>query len=116
MNKDFIADGLTNDEIINTIKDIRKRLDDNDIKVLNEEDIYIKLKDEFNFFSSRYTMLYELSIRRDMFDWNALNYMLNMRNKIINNEMTAENATKKVGQDWFDKYVDTSKIKPKKNK
>jgi hypothetical protein len=37
-----------------------------------------------------------------------------MRNKIINNEMSAENVTKKVGQDWFDKYVDKSKLQKKK--
>jgi hypothetical protein len=29
--------------------------------------------------------------------------------------MSAENVTKKVGQEWFDKYVDKSKLK-KKNK
>jgi hypothetical protein len=114
MNKDFIEDGLTNDDIIKTIKEIRERMKDDDIKDLREEDRYVKLKGEFEFFSTRYAMLYELSIRKE-FDWNSLEYMLNMRNLIINNQMSAENVTKKVGQEWFDKYVDKSKLK-KKNK
>ncbi len=114
MNKDFIEDGMSNDDIIKTIKDIRQRMKDDDIKNLREEDRYVKLKEEFNFFSTRYAMLYELSIRKDEFDWKSLEYMLNMRNLIINNEMSAESVTKKVGQDWFDKYVDKSKLKKNK--
>lgn len=114
MKKDFVEDGMTNDDIRKTIKEIRNRMKDDDIKNVKEEDRYMKLKEEFSFFSSRYPMLYELSIRKDDFDWNSLEYMLTMRNKIINNEMSAENVTKKVGQDWFDKYVDKSKLQKKK--
>lgn len=104
MNKEFIEDGLTNDGIIEVIRKIRDRLKDDDISCLSEMDRYIKLKEEFSFFSKRYAMLYELSIRKGDFDWNSLNYMLNMRNRIINDEMTSEDASIKVGQDWFNKY------------
>jgi hypothetical protein len=114
MNKDFIEDGMTNEDIIKTIKEIRNRMKDNDIKDLKEEDRYAKLKEEFAFFSTRYAMLYELCIRKEEFDWKSLEYMLSMRNLIINNEMSAENVTKKVGQEWFDKYVDKSKLRKKK--
>jgi hypothetical protein len=104
MNKDFIEDGLTNDGIIEVIKKIRDRLKDDDIRKIKEMDRYIKLKEEFSFFSNRYPMLYELSIRNEDFDWKSLDYMLNMRNRIINDDMTSEDASVKVGQDWFNKY------------
>ena len=38
------------------------------------------------------------------------------RNKIINNEMTSEGATKVVGQEWFNKHIDTTKFDNKKRK
>lgn len=104
MNKDFIDDGLTNEGIVETIKKIKDRLKDGDIIKLTEMDRYVKLKEEFSFFSQRYPMLYELSIRKGEFDWDSLNYMFNMRNRIINDEMTSEDASIKVGQDWFNKY------------
>ena len=50
-------------------------------------------------------MLFEMVIRDGDFDWKSFNYMINMRNNIINNNMTSEEASKKVGQDWYDKYV-----------
>jgi hypothetical protein len=104
MNKEFIEDGLTNEEIIEMIRKIRDRLKEDDISKLSEMDRYVKLKEEYSFFSRRYPMLYELSIRKGEFDWDSLNYMFNMRNRIINDEMTSEDASIKVGQDWFNKY------------
>jgi hypothetical protein len=38
-----------------------------------------------------------------------------MRDEIINDKMSAEDASKTVGQQWFDKFVDVSKIPPKKD-
>ena len=83
---------------------------DDDIKNVKEEDRYMKLKEEFSFFSTRYPMLYEISIRKDDFDWNSLNYFLSMRTKIIEDKITSENASIKVGKEWFDKHIDTSKL------
>jgi len=115
--KDFIKDGLSNEEIILTIKKIIERNKEDDIRKLTEMDKYEKLKEEFNFFSDRYPMLFELSTRNENFNWNNLFYMLNMRNKIINDEMTSEDASKVVGKDWYDKYVDIKSIpKNKKHK
>lgn len=109
-DKDFIKDGMDNDKLIQTIKEIleKKNLDEN--KKLEEMELYEKLKKEFNFFSERYPMLFELTLRNQEFDWNALNYFLMMRNKIIDNKMTTEEASIKVGKDWFDKHIDTNKI------
>lgn len=116
-NKDFVKDGLTNDEIITTIKNIINRKKSDEMKEIKEEmDRYGKMREEFKSFADRYPMLFELSLRNDDFDWNSLNYMLNMRNKIINNEMTSEGATKVVGQEWFNKHIDTTKFDNKKRK
>jgi len=112
--KEFIKDGLTNEDIIVVIKDIldKKKLDEN--KRLNENDRFEKLKNEFDFFATRYPMLFDLTLRDGEFDWVSLNYFLTMRNKIINNEMTSENVTIKVGKDWFDKHIDVSKMEKNK--
>ena len=112
MNKDFVNDGMTNEELVETIKKI---IDRKNKGILNKEysddnDKFEKLKNEFPKFSERYLMLFELVIRNEELDWNSFNYMIGMRNKIINNEMSSEEASKKVGQVWFDKYVDVSKM------
>jgi hypothetical protein len=103
MDKDFLKDGLTNEELIKVIKQIIERKKQISYKDDNEK--FEKLKLEFPKFAERYLMLFEMVIRDGDFDWNSFNYMINMRNKIINNHMTAEEASKKVGQDWYDKYV-----------
>ena len=103
MDKDFVKDGLTNEELIQTIKDILKRK--NEITYNDDNDKFEKLKTEFSSFSERYLMLFEMVIRDGDFDWSSFNYMINMRNKIINDNMTSEEASEKVGQDWYDKHV-----------
>jgi hypothetical protein len=103
MNKEFLKDGLTNEELIKNINDIIKRK--KEITYIDDNDKFEKLKNEFPSFAERYLMLFEMVIRDGDFDWNSFNYMINMRNKIINDKMTTEEASKKVGQDWYDKYV-----------
>jgi hypothetical protein len=116
-NKDFLTDGLTNEDIINEIKKIIERKNNDEIRNIGDEmERYEKIRNEFLKFAERYPMLFELSIRNENFDWNSLNYMLNMRNKIINNEMSSENATKIVGQEWFNKHIDPTKFDKNKNK
>jgi len=114
-DKDFIKDGMTNEQIVETIIAVRKRNQEADIKGLNEMDKYNKLKEEFEFFSDRYPMLFDMSTRDGEFDWSSLNYFLNMRNRIINNQMTSEEASQKVGKEWFDKFVDVDNLNKNKN-
>jgi hypothetical protein len=109
MDKDFLKDGMTNEELIDNIKIIIKRKKEISYKDDNEK--FEKLKKEFPKFADRYIMLFEMAIRNEDFDWNSFNYMINMRNKIINDNMTVEDASKKVGQDWYDKYVPNKKNK-----
>jgi hypothetical protein len=103
MDKEFLIDGMTNEELIDNINNIIKRK--KEISYTDDNDKFEKLKNEFPKFAERYIMLFEMVIRDEDFDWNSFNYMINMRNKIINNKMSAEDASKKVGQDWYDKYV-----------
>jgi hypothetical protein len=103
MDKDFLKDGMTNEELVNIINDILKRK--KEISFKDDNDKFEQLKNEFPKFAERYIMLFEMVIRDGDFDWNSFNYMINMRNKIINNNMTTEEASKKVGQDWYDKYI-----------
>jgi len=111
----FIEDGLTNEAIIEVIKHIIKRKDEDDIKQLKEFDKYTKLKSEFESFENRYPMLFEMATRNDNFDWDSLNYFLRMRTRILENKMTSEEAAVKVGKEWFDKYVDVNKLNNNKN-
>ena len=103
--KDFIKDGMTNDDIVNTLKKIRSVVESK----CNDE-IIEKLKKEHDFFSDRYPVLFELATRHDVpFNWEYLEYFLNMRAKIVNDEMTSEKASVVVGEEWFKKHVNINK-------
>jgi hypothetical protein len=42
--------------------------------------------------------------KEEGFEYSSLEYFLGMRDKIINNRLSSEQASKEVGQVWFDKY------------
>ena len=109
--KDFVKDGLDNDKIVEVIRKIREVLDVN----ANDE-IIENLKKEHSFFAERYPMLFDLATRtNEAFNWEYLNYFLNMRNKIINDELTSEKASVIVGNEWYNKHVnidENGEIKP----
>ncbi len=86
--KDFIKDGLDNDKITEIIKKIRKTIEyegggDYDSKKKS-------LETEFDNFNKRYPMLFDMAIRKEPFDWNSFNYFMNMRQKIINDEISSD--------------------------
>jgi len=56
------------------------------------------------FFEERYPMLYAMVTKEEGFEYSSLEYFLGMRDKIINNQLSSEQASKEVGQVWFDKY------------
>jgi hypothetical protein len=114
--KEFIKDGLSNDDIITTISKIIIRSKEDEFKKMDDMDKYEKIKKEFDFFSDRYPMLFDLALRNEDFNWTNLTYMLNMRNKIINDEITSDNASKIIGKEWYDKYVNIKDIPPNKRK
>ena len=111
-NKDFVKDGMTTDDIKKTVRVIREYLEkDSNVSI---EDRLKKIELDNKFFIERYPMLYELVIR-DTFNYDNLNYFLNMREKVINDKISSEEASKVVGAEWFAKHVDVSKIKSDKN-
>ena len=114
--KEFLKDGLSNDDIIISISKIITRSKEDEFKKMEDMEKYETLKKEFDFFSDRYPMLFDLALRNEDFNWTNLTYMLNMRNKIINDEITSENASKIIGKEWFDKHVNIKDIPQNKNK
>ena len=105
MEKDFIKDGLTNEEIMTTIKEIRYK-----IKTSSKNN-YDSLKKEYNFFSERYPMLFEISTRNENFIWDNLNKMLEMRKKLEEDKITNEKASVIIGQEYYNKYVNIKENK-----
>ena len=104
--KDFISDGLKNEDIINVIKEIREKIKIDIYSKEKDDNIrYEKLKKEYEFFSSRYPMLFELAISKENFEWDSLNYMLSMRSKIENDELTSDKASTIIGKVWYDKHI-----------
>jgi hypothetical protein len=111
---EFVKDGLTTQDIRSMIKNIRDFIENNK-RTMNHDDIVKKLETDHAFFAKRYPMLFSMATdNQRKFDYKSLEYFLNMRDKIISNEMTSEQASIKVGKDWFDKYVDVSKLQKKK--
>jgi hypothetical protein len=105
MDKDFIKDGLENEKIIEIIGKVRKIIDRDSSNATIE-----LLKKEYSFFAERYPILFDMVTRKEDFNWDYLNYFLNMRNKIIKDEITNEKASVIVGEEWFKKHVDVSKM------
>jgi hypothetical protein len=110
-DKSFVDDGMTTSDIRKTIQQIRTYLEKGGIASL--EDRKTQLKIDHVFFADRYPMLFEMSTRPD-FSYEHLNYFLNKREEIINDQVSSEDASKTVGKEWFDKFVDVSKLEVKK--
>lgn len=112
--KDFVKDGLSTDDIRLKIKNIRTYLSTPNNLSKEDKIKYLELTEAF--FVERYPFLFDMCTRDD-FNYDNLNYFLNMRDAIINNQKSFEDASKEVGKEWFDKHFDASKLKKtKKNK
>lgn len=109
-DKTFLEDGLSNAEILKNVKYIREFMEKRDS--MNTENKVKFLQGQLSAFYERYPMLFDMATRDD-FNFENLNFFLRMREKIIDDKMTAEEASKQVGKIWFDKYVDLSKCKTK---
>lgn len=100
-DKDFVKDGLSTEDIKKTVNAIRFTIEYSPIK---DAALIDKIKSEYNFFATRYPMLFEMASRFDKFDYESFDYMLDMREKIIKDDITSKEASEKVGKDWFNKY------------
>ena len=61
-------------------------------------------KTRFSEFIKRYPMLFMMACE-DHYDKGVLTYMMNMRNKVLNDECSAESASRTIGNKFFNKYV-----------
>ena len=105
-NHDFVKDGMETNEIKTIVQDIMLYIEENRNK-MEFKDIISSLKGNINrveFFEQRYPLLYEMVTREQGFEYRSLEYFLSMRENIIQNKITSEDASKVVGQVWFDKY------------
>jgi hypothetical protein len=105
-NHDFVKDGMETNEIRTIVQDIMLYIEENRNK-MEFKDIISSLKGNINrveFFEQRYPLLYEMVTREQGFEYQSLEYFLSMRENIIQNKITSEDASKVVGQVWFDKY------------
>lgn len=103
----FVEDGMTTSDIRKTVNTIRQYIEKGGSTSM--EDRIKKLQQDHSFFVQRYPMLFDMCVRSD-FDFNSLNYFLQKRDEIIEKNKSVDDVSKQVGQEWFNKYVDISKI------
>jgi hypothetical protein len=104
---DFVKDGMETADIKTMVQDIVLYMTENKAKYSSHEELLIGLKNSIEgilFFEERYPMLYAMVTKEEGFEYSSLEYFLGMRDKIINNQLSSEQASKEVGQVWFDKY------------
>lgn len=101
-NVDFVKDGYTNDKLLEIIKEIREKYNIDNIDSISDTDKK-DFETNYKFFNERYPFLSDMSLKKNI-DMNTLYYMLDLREKIINNTMTFEDASKKVGNDMYKEY------------
>jgi hypothetical protein len=107
---DFLSDGLNNDSIRVIVKEILSIIQDKKATTPHTQIVNIITEDtRFKFFIERYPMLFDMVTKDAVFDNESFEYFLSMRDEIIKNKITSEEASKEVGQVWFDKYYKESK-------
>lgn len=100
-NVDFVKDGYTNEKLLEIIKEVREKYDieNTDISDANKKDF----ENNYKFFIERYPFLSDMSLKKDI-DMDRLYYMLTLRQNIIENKISFDDASKKVGNDMFEEY------------
>lgn len=100
-NVDFVKDGYTNEKLLEIISEIRKKYDIENTEFTddNKKDF----ENNYKFFIERYPFLSDMSVKKDI-DMNKLYYMLELRQNIIDNKITFDDASKKVGNEMFEEY------------
>lgn len=102
---DFLSDGLNNDALRLKVKEILTIIKDKKPTNTHSEIVNIITGDSrFKFFIERYPMLFDMVTKDAVFDYESFEYFLSMREEIIKQKKTSEEASKEVGQVWFDKY------------
>jgi hypothetical protein len=103
---DFVKDGMETAEIRAVVQDIMLYIQENKNKYTHL-DILANLKTDIGrvaFFEERYPMLYQMVTKEEGFEYQSLEYFLQMRENIIKDKITTDEASKEIGQTWFNKY------------
>lgn len=100
-NVDFVKDGYTNEKLLEVIKEVREKynIENTDISDTDKKDF----ENNYKFFIERYPFLSDMSLKKDI-DMDRLYNMLSLRQKIIDNKISFEDASKKIGNDMFEEY------------
>ena len=104
---DFVKDGMETADIKTMVQDIVLYMTENKTKYSSHDELLKEMKNSIEgilFFEERYPMFYAMVTKEEGFEYSSLEYFLGMRDKIINNQLSSEQASKEVGQVWFDKY------------
>ena len=87
-----MSDGLSNDELIEIVKEIRSRTDK------------IK-KNEYVYFKSRYEHLYKMITDKDLdFDEESFSKMLKKREQVLSGSKDIKKGSEEISTDFFHKY------------
>lgn len=103
---EFVKDGMETGEIRTVVQDIMIYIQENKSKY-NHQDMLTNLKKDISrvvFFEERYPMLYQMVTKEEGFEYQSLEYFLQMRENIIKDKISTEEASKEIGQTWFNKY------------
>lgn len=91
------TDHWKTDDIINIVETIH-----NSASNTKEREELNKVK--YADFIKRYPILFMMACE-DHYDKNILAYMMNMRNRVLNDECSVENASRVIGNKFFNKFV-----------
>jgi len=105
-----MADKLySNNKIINIVNKLLKHCQSENMKNLakiNRIEYLRLLRTEYEDFSIAYPALFNLIIEEpDNFDLHRLIYMLNLKNSIDEKKTTFEQASSKIGQEYYNEFV-----------
>lgn len=100
------GDHLSLDEVKRLVQNLFNEVIKDDNNALNTVELKNKYRNDFFELESRYPALYTMVIEsKKNFDWNEFNFMMNMLNKVRNNQVSENDASIYYGQRMVDKYV-----------
>ncbi len=79
------------------VQDIVLYMTENKTKYSSHDELLKEMKNSIEgilFFEERYPMLYAMVTKEEGFEYSSLEYFLGMRDKIINNKLSSEQASK----------------------
>lgn len=110
---------LSDNKLLQMINNIIKSATSGEMHTLsitNNVEYRKRLTDSYNDFAISYPALFNTIIDNPtQFDMNRLKQMLSMRKKIQNNDITYEEASTQIGQQYYDEFAKpiVDKITPK---